>query len=183
MRKLAEEGVRLGCRHCQGVLAFCSFYGRGCEEDGARSLELARQSSGRGSRYGQYTLGRLHAIVWVQEELRRTSPKRLRFISWLQRRALTALALTSATFTAVALCYYRCYLRFGARVVPRLAEALRLYQLAAAQGLPKALHRVAYCHDRGFGVAADVAAASRWYRRAQAAGHPFAANTLHRLRA
>jgi len=50
--ELAEDGARLGCRHWQGVMAFCSFYGRGCEEDGARSLELARESSGRGSRYG-----------------------------------------------------------------------------------------------------------------------------------
>ena len=48
-------------------------------------------------------------------------------------------------------------------------EALRLYQLAAAQGLPRALSKVAHCHEKGYGVAADAAEAIRWCRRAQAA--------------
>ena len=51
------------------------------------------------------------------------------------------------------------------------AEALRLYQLAAAQGDPSALYAVAECHELGLlGVTADVAEAIRWYRRSQAAG-------------
>ena len=61
--ELAEQGARWGCHHCQGVLACCFFGnwvgGYGCKQDEARSLELARQSSGRGSRYGQFTLGKL----------------------------------------------------------------------------------------------------------------------------
>ena len=56
---LAEEGVRLGCHHCQGVVARCYLDGCGCEADEARSLELARESSGKGSRYGQCVLGEL----------------------------------------------------------------------------------------------------------------------------
>jgi len=55
--ELAEEGARLGCHHCQGVLAYCHWRAWGCEVDYARSLELTRESSGRGSRYGQHTLG------------------------------------------------------------------------------------------------------------------------------
>ncbi len=51
------------------------------------------------------------------------------------------------------------------------AEALRLYQLAAAQGDPYALYAVAECHELGLlGVTADVAEAIRLYRRSQAAG-------------
>ncbi len=36
--KLAEEGTRLGCLHCQGVLAYCFWGGYGCDADVARSL-------------------------------------------------------------------------------------------------------------------------------------------------
>jgi hypothetical protein len=58
--KLAEDGARLGCRHCQGVAAYCFCFGCGCERDEAQSMHLALESSGKGSRYGQYTLGYLH---------------------------------------------------------------------------------------------------------------------------
>jgi hypothetical protein len=61
------------------------------------------------------------------------------------------------------------------------AEALRLWQLAAAQGHPSALYSIGQCHEHGYSVAADVAEAVHWYRRAQAAGDPSAAGKLHRL--
>ena len=57
--ELVEVGARLGCHHCQGVLAYCYMYGTGCEKDEAQALELARESSVRGSRYGQCALGDL----------------------------------------------------------------------------------------------------------------------------
>ncbi len=52
---------------------------------------------------------------------------------------------------------------------------------AAAKGYPQALKEVAECHEYGFGVAANVAEAIRWYRRAQAAGHFRAVDGLDRL--
>ena len=58
--ELVDEGARLGCHHCQGVMAHCNVFGHGCKQNHARSLELARLSSDSGSRYGQYTLGWLH---------------------------------------------------------------------------------------------------------------------------
>jgi hypothetical protein len=58
--ELSEEGAGLGCHHCQGVLAWCYFGGCRCRKDAARSLELARESSERGSKYGQFMLARLH---------------------------------------------------------------------------------------------------------------------------
>jgi hypothetical protein len=58
--ELVEEGARLGCHHCQGVMAWCYFDGFGCVRDVARSLELARESSVKGSRYGQLVLGQLY---------------------------------------------------------------------------------------------------------------------------
>ena len=55
--QLAEEGVRLGCYHCQGVLAYCYWGGYGCDANETRSLELAIESSNKGSKYGQLSLG------------------------------------------------------------------------------------------------------------------------------
>jgi len=60
--ELAEEGARLCCHHCQGMMAKCYRFGYGCVKDAARSLELARESSGKGSRYGQYMLGDLYGF-------------------------------------------------------------------------------------------------------------------------
>ena len=33
--ELAEEGARLGCHHCQGVMALCYVYGIVCRKDSA----------------------------------------------------------------------------------------------------------------------------------------------------
>ena len=166
--ELAEEGVRLGCHHCQGVMAYCYCWGHGCEADEARLLELARESSGRGSRYGQLTLGKLHCTGGGG--LRRDNAQALAFY-----RLAAAQGLDGAQYSLGGMYYH------GYGVSQDYAEALRLYQLAAAQGYPQALYRVAECHERGHGVAADAAEAIRWYRRAQAAGHHGATAKLQRL--
>ncbi len=61
------------------------------------------------------------------------------------------------------------------------AEALRWYQLAAAQGYPAALFNVAVFHEKGLGIPVDEAAAIHWYKRAQAAGDPGAAAKVRLL--
>jgi len=169
--ELAEEGVRLGCRHCQGVVSFCYWYGYGCRRDEARSLEFARESSGRGSRYGQVTLGELHH--WGGGGLAHSYARALAFYRLAAAQGLDAAQNELG----------RMYL-YGSGVVRHYAVALRWFHLAAAQGHPHALYMVAECHQRGDGVAvaADVTEAIRWYRRANAAGHPGAARELRRLR-
>ena len=169
--KLAEKGARFGCHHCQGVLAYC-FLGfpdvNGWVVDVAKSLELARESSGRGSRYGQHTLGTLHR----------------RGAGGLAKDPAQALAfyrLAAAQGLAEAQCSLGVMYHFGDGVARDYAEALRWYQLAATQGHPCALFWVARCHENGWGVAVDVAEAIRLYRRAQAAGHPDAAGKLRNL--
>ena len=167
--ELVEEGTRSGCYHCQGVLAWCHCWGFGCEADEALSLELARESSGRGSRYGQVTLGELHRLG--AGGLARDNAQAVAFY-----RLAAAQGLDEAQYS---LGYM--YLH-SQGVAQDYAGALRLFQLAAAQGHPQALYRVAVCHERGYGVAAvDVAEAIRWYRRAQAAGSPSAAYHLQSL--
>jgi hypothetical protein len=168
--QLAEEGARLGCHHCQGVLATCYSWGYGCEKDHAQSLELARKSSGMGSRYGQYVLGRLYRLgergfAWDYDQA----------VAFY--RLAAAQGLDGAQISMASMHYD------GNGVARDPAEALRWFQLAAAQGHPTALYWVARCHERGLGVAVDVDEAIRWYRRAQAAGNPHATVDLQRLRA
>jgi len=166
--ELAEEGARLGCHHCQGVMARCYLYSIGCEEDDARSLELARESSGKGSRYGQCTLGDSHHFGFGGLAQDRA-----------QSVALYRLAAAQGFDEAQHELGYMHY--HGEGVAQDYAEALQWFKLAAAQGHPGALYYVAECHEHGYGVAADVAAAIRWYKRAQAAGNTDAADKLQSL--
>jgi TPR repeat protein len=162
---LAEEGARLGCHHCQGVMAECYRHGWGCQEDEARSLELARESSGKGSRYGQCMLGEFYQLGgggFAQD----------------YAQALALYRLAAAQNLDRAQCSLGCMYECGLGVAQDYAEALRLYQLAAAQGLSEALFSVALCHELGDGVSVDVEEARSWCRRAQAAGHHLAAHKL-----
>ena len=112
----------MGCHHCQGVMAICYCWGDGCEADEARSLELARESSGRGSRYGQDALGEFY--------------------------------------------------RFGlGGVAQDHAQAVALYQLAAAQGLDGVQLILGYMYSEGLGVAQDDAEARRWDQLVAAQGY------------
>ena len=165
---LVEEGVRLGCPHCQGVLAHCYCWGFGCDIDYAQSLELARESAGRGSRYGQLTLGKQHYLGYVGLVLDYTQA--LAFFRLAAAQGFDGAQIDLGNM------YY-----FGNGVARDYAEALRWYQLAAAQGHPDALYIVARCHEHGWGVAADVAEAIYWYKRAQAAGSPQATYMLEIL--
>jgi len=168
--ELAEEGAGFGCHHCQGVMAWCYFTGCGCRKDEVRSLELACESSGRGSRYGQFTLGVLHhygrgglAVDYTQ--------------------ALAFYWLAAAQGLANAQINLGGMYDFGTGVAQNDAEALRWYQLAAAQGHPMALFNIAVYHELGRGVRENKAEAIRWYRRAHAAGYSRAAAVLLALRA
>jgi TPR repeat protein len=167
---LVEEGARLGCHHCQGVMSECYFDGHGCEEDEERSLELARESTGKGSRYGQFVLGGVYhcGIGGVAQDY---------------AQALALYRLAAAQNFDSAQNDLGCMYDNGLGVAQDLTEALRWYQLAAAQGHTAALFNVAECHERGRGVRKNKAEAIRWYGRANAAGHPGAADALQRLRA
>jgi TPR repeat protein len=166
--KLVEEGARLGCHHCQGVLACCYLGGYGIQRDAERSLELARESSGRGSRYGQFVLGGFYQYG-------------LEGVARDYAQALALYRLAAAQNLDEAQISLGWMYANGRGVARDHAEAMRLYQLAVAQGHPEALFRVASFHECGHGVPANKAEAIRWYRRAQAAGWPFAAHALQML--
>jgi TPR repeat protein len=174
--ELAEEGARFGCHHCQGVLAYCyrgywySPCGIGCLANEKLSLELAEDSSKRGSRYGQLTLGQLH--LFGKGGLARDKAQAVAFY-----RLAVAQNLDVAQH-----CLGSMY-EDGFCVDQDLASARRLYQLAGAQGHPNSMFRVAYCYENGLSVAADVVVAILWYKLAQDAGYPNAARALQRLKA
>jgi TPR repeat protein len=164
--ELAKEGARLGCHHCQGVMAYCYWGACGCGIHEAQSLEMARESSGRGSRYGQYTLGWLHH--YGAGGLAEDYAQAVAFY-----RLAAEQGLDGAQFLLGDM-YYN-------GIARDYAEALRWYQLAAAQGYPAALFNVAVFHEKGLGVPVDEAAAIHWYKRAQAAGDPGAAAKVRLL--
>ena len=163
--ELVEEGARLGCHHCKGVMARCCKFGFGCAIDSVRSLELARESSAKGSRYGQLVLGHWHEFGGggvVQDDAQALGLYRL----------AAAQNLDDAQFS---LPHY--LVGHGAR-----KEAQRLHQLAAAQGHSGAMYWIAHCYQDGRGgVRKNKAEAIRWYRRAQAAGDRSAGVALRRL--
>ena len=156
--ELVAEGERLGCHHCQGVMAFCYLNGYGCEYSRARSLELALESSRRGSRYGQHTLGKVQPIVDIDNMAQALAFYRLAALQGLDE-AQFIVGILATDWN----------------------EGMRWYQLAAAQGHPEAMCIVAYCHQTGHGVAVDKDEAIRLYTRARAAGSKRAADELKRL--
>ena len=166
--ELVEEGARLGCYHCKGMMSYCYMYGYGCKIDAALSLELARESSGLGSKYGQYVLGKLyrHGSGGVTQDYDQA-------VDWFRLSAAQ-----NFDWAQYSLGFQYCA---GWGVAQDDAEALRLYQLAAAQENPDALYVVALFHECGRGVAVDVAEAIRLYKRARAAGDPRAIDSLWRL--
>ncbi|NDA68758.1 MAG: sel1 repeat family protein, partial [Verrucomicrobia bacterium] len=59
----------------------------------------------------------------------------------------------------------------GEGVPADLREAVKWYELAAAQGLPDAQYNLAICYSKGEGVAKkDLKIACEWFRRAALQG-------------
>jgi TPR repeat protein len=166
--ELAEEGTLLGCHHCQGVMARCCLAGFGCSLDAARSLALGRASAGKGSKYGQRTLGYLYRSGdggVVQD----------------YAAAVVQYRLAAAQGYDLAQASLGCMYSSGCGVAQDKAEALRWYKLAAAQGLGEALYNIGAFYQLGYIVAADEVEAIRWYTRAAAAGSKQATALLQPL--
>ena len=124
-------------------MASCYFFACGCVDDYARSLELARESAGRGSRYGQFTLGQLYLRgrslgLKGGPEFDDAGPE------FDDAQAVALFRLAAAQGLDAAQCQLGAlisdgYRSGGYRIAHDPAEGLRLFQLAAAQGCPEAL--------------------------------------------
>ena len=165
----AAQSSRLGCMHGSGVLAYCLARGIGCRRAHWRSVQLARASAAAGSRYGQFVMGCMYRFGCGG-------------LARDQDQCLVYLRLAAAQGLDAAQCYLGDMYADGHCVARDLAEAMRWWQLAGAQGHPVACYVIGYYHQRGCaGVAADMTEAFRWYQRAAAAGHHSAASQLQRL--
>jgi hypothetical protein len=122
---------------------------------------LARESSGKGSKYGHFQLGRL--CFWGEGVV---TPD--------HTQALALYRLAATQYFADAQCSLGFMNEKGYGVAADATEAMRWYQLAAAQGHPIALYWVANCHEHGLGVPENKEEAIRLYRLAHAANHPCA---------
>jgi TPR repeat protein len=177
--ELVEEGVRSGCHHCQGAMATLCYRQDGpcggLKGDVARALELARESSGKGSKYGQYALGKLHEYgVGLAEE---EDDKELSDDDWAAQ-VIALYRLAAAQGLAGAQNELGNIYFLGNIVAEDDAEALRWHRQAAAQGHPDSLISIGSHFEC---TIEDAEEAIRWYRRAHAAGHPNAAYLLLQL--
>jgi hypothetical protein len=174
--ELANAGTALGCHHCQGVLAHCHHLHLGgiiilgLSDNHIKSLELARQSSAKGSRYGQVTLGSLnqYGIETLLDE------DHVQAVVWY--RLAAAQNLDYAQFALGAM------YSSGSGVLQDHAEAHRWHVLSAAQGCSFALLSIGLSYELGRGVHVDLNEAVDWYRRAEAAGNGLATAKLQQTR-
>jgi TPR repeat protein len=171
--ELVQEGTRLGCHHCQGVLAYCLWNCHNkrrivIDEDGIvgdedpppSCAEMALASSTRGSAYGHFVLGILADESETLGYFRRAAEQHLDAAQYELGKFMHQGGFCASS---------------------QYDETLRWFQLAAAQGHPDALFAVGLMHELGHGVPADGAEAIRWYRRAAAAGHHRAAHCVQKL--
>jgi len=166
---LAEEGERLGCHHCQGVMAWCYFIGmRGKMRPLA--FKLATRSAAKGSKYGQRVLGECYMVsiceLGIDDD----------YAAGFAQFRLAAAQNYDPAQHWLGILYSN-----GTGVAQDKAEGLRWSMLAAAQGHDDAQFDVGECYERGEVVAANEAEAIRWYRRAAASGHYQAAERLKEL--
>lgn len=173
-QKLVEEGALWGCRDCQGVLAWLIHIEAEISDEEEqtekypKSLELALQSSEKGSKYGQFVLG------YFNEDYNSSGvpmeKNMVRSCEWY--RLASSQGHDGATYKLAE--FYAgadeetIFAVFGELDVETLnAEALRLYILAVAQGYqnPDVLRHIAefvnHTGNEGFVVSKNKAEAIR----------------------
>jgi TPR repeat protein len=135
--QLAVEGTHSGCCDCQGVLAWCYFYGSGsigdlgaCEQDMQKCLELSLKSSQGGSKYGKLALGNLYA----------GNDRVLPEIPQNYERAAKLIARAAHQNLDAALFRMGVMLETGIGVEQDLVEARRMFRKAADQGFKQAMY-------------------------------------------
>ncbi len=146
--------------------------GYGCVKDQVRSLELAHESSWKGSRYGQFYLGFL--LEKGCQGLDPLDPFGFLFkkpfkIKQNVPEAVRLYRLAAAQGHDIAQNNLAVMLADGRCVAQDTAEAVRLYRLAAAQGNQAAQVELGVCYmDGKYGVEQDDAEAVGLFRLAAA---------------
>ena len=165
--ELAEKGFLLGSKDCKGVLAKFYMFGYRVKYDAKRSLELARESSDEGSRYGHCVLANLHELG--MGGLQQDYSKAIAFYRLAAEQALDTAQceLGLLLMRGCSECLYD--------------DGLPWLQLAADQRNPKACFWLGDYYEDDSIVEVSKTEAIKWYLLAQAAGHPCAADAMQRL--
>ena len=150
--ELAKEGIRLGCHHCAGVMAYNCW---SSVRPRTLFVEMARMSSLKGSRYGHLTIGIFYemGIKGFEDNFTQAIP--------FYRQAAEK-GLSEAQFRLG----HCCPLIIGKDTT----EALLWFQLAADQGHPGAMFKIGTFYHTGQFVDRDKTKAISWYIRAKKAG-------------
>jgi TPR repeat protein len=148
---------------------------RGCSEHDAAIAQLAQESSCAGSSYGHFTLGKMYrnGLAGFEQNLVKCAT---------HYRAAAALGLAEAQFVLGLMYQQGLIAQPGLSDHSSYEEALRLYQMAAAQGQPSAMHAIGTLYELGRGLQTNSAEAIRWFWRAHVAGDSSALDSLQRYR-
>ncbi|MFZ2268053.1 MAG: tetratricopeptide repeat protein [Azonexus sp.] len=121
-----------------------------------------------GDAKAQYYLGRIYALDWSQSSLNgkdvRQASDRQKSVYWYTKAGEQGEVLAQLELGKL----YASNLAGG---TDPQGESAKWYRLAADQGNPEAQYITGSYHERGRGVAKDLAQARQWYRSAAEQGH------------
>jgi len=184
--ELASHGASLDSQHCKGVLARCLILGIGVEKNIQIGLELGRESEAAGSLFGRFIIGKCnHQGLGMEKNF--NEAKRLYTLAAEEGHAAAHTNLGnmfengegSEVNYDEAERYYRLGVVHGLvdaqtclgvllekRFPQKSVETRELYQLAAAQGNPKAKVNLGLMFEQGRGGERSIASAEKLYREA-----------------
>ena len=151
----AKQGWRLGCEHSQGALANCFLNGWGVARNLSTAHKLAKESAAKGSKYGQFVFG----IVNIRHP---GSNKEDAATLALQNLKLAS----DQGLPEAHLCLADALITFDDGSKSVYTEVMRLYEQAAFSGVAAAHDLLGEMYEKGWGVAQDIEAAAKHYRRA-----------------
>ena len=140
------------------------YYGRGVEQDYAKSVEWYRKSAEQGNADGQNNLGDCYQYGHGVER------DYAKAVEWYRKAAEQG---DSWGQNNLGYCYDE-----GHGVEQDYAKAVEWYRKSAEQGNSSGQYNLGYCYEHGHGVEQDYAKAVEWYRKAAEQGNAGGQNNL-----
>ena len=162
--QLVQFGANLGCRHCQGVLAYCHTVGKGMEGGNmnyALAYDLARKSERCGSVFGIFALGYLIKYGLPEEG-----------ISFAQGAERLVVLLQEAANQGFPDAFKQLVIAYESGYVPRDYVAVcNLLEYLVHKGDGWSCSRLAWYYRKGIGVKKDRVRAKELGDKAFSAGY------------
>ncbi len=160
----AEKSAAQGDIDGIGALGGCYCFGRGCNADVGKGLELIKQSADKGSLCGIYNLG------WCYNDGVGMAQDYAKARELYQKAADKGYA---PGINGIGLMY-----ELGEGVPKDYAKAIEYYQEAANQGYAIAQCNLGLMYENARGVTQDYTKAAEWYQKAAVQGQARAQNLL-----